>query len=183
MVTPAQRSALTVRDRGCVFPACDRPLAWCDAHHLVSWLDGGLTNLANLALVGRAHHRAVHEGAGGWPAAPMAGSAPPHRSEHTGVPPDGTRQGSIPSHHARRVHGARTTSTTVPGGWTGPDPPQQPPSQVRAWRPNTPGHPARHQHGARSSQVPRAGRAHEANVPDPPPSTQGLAVAVLSQAR
>jgi len=34
VVSPAQRHALTVRDRGCVFPACDRPLAWCDAHHL-----------------------------------------------------------------------------------------------------------------------------------------------------
>ena len=63
-IQPAQRSALTVRDRGCVFPACARPLAWCDAHHLCHWLDGGPTDLANLALVCRAHHRAVHEG--GW---------------------------------------------------------------------------------------------------------------------
>jgi len=60
----AQRSALTVRDRGCVFPDCARPLSWCDAHHLCHWLDGGPTDLANLALVCRAHHRAVHEG--GW---------------------------------------------------------------------------------------------------------------------
>jgi hypothetical protein len=64
VVSPAQRSALAVRDRGCVFPGCDRPLAWCDAHHLVHWLDGGPTDLVNLALLCRAHHRAVHEG--GW---------------------------------------------------------------------------------------------------------------------
>jgi hypothetical protein len=64
VVQPAQRSALTVRDGGCVFPDCDRPLAWCEAHHLLSWLDGGPTDLANLALLCRAHHRAVHEG--GW---------------------------------------------------------------------------------------------------------------------
>jgi len=64
VVTPAQRSALAVRDGGGVFPDCQRPLAWCEAHHLVHWLDGGPTDLANLALVCRAYHRAVHEG--GW---------------------------------------------------------------------------------------------------------------------
>jgi hypothetical protein len=64
VVQPAQRSALAVRDGGCVFPDCDRPLAWCDAHHLWHWVDGGPTDLANLALLCRAHHRAVHEG--GW---------------------------------------------------------------------------------------------------------------------
>jgi hypothetical protein len=64
VVTPAQRAALAVRDGGCVFPDCARPLAWCEGHHLVHWLDGGPTDLDNLALLCRAHHRAVHEG--GW---------------------------------------------------------------------------------------------------------------------
>jgi len=64
VIQPAQRHALAVRDRGCVFPACDRPLSWCDAHHLWHWIDGGPTNLNNLALLCRAHHRIVHEG--GW---------------------------------------------------------------------------------------------------------------------
>jgi hypothetical protein len=64
VVQPAQRAALAGRDGGCVFPGCDRPLAWCDAHHLHHWVDGGPTDLANLALLCRAHHREVHEG--GW---------------------------------------------------------------------------------------------------------------------
>ncbi|HEU4398226.1 MAG TPA: DUF222 domain-containing protein [Actinomycetota bacterium] len=64
VVTAAQRAALAVRDGGCAFPGCDRPVAWCDAHHLRHWLHGGPTDLANLALLCRAHHRAVHEG--GW---------------------------------------------------------------------------------------------------------------------
>jgi hypothetical protein len=64
VITPAQRAALAVRDGGCVVPDCDRPLAWCEGHHLLHWLDGGPTDLANLALVCRAHHRALHEG--GW---------------------------------------------------------------------------------------------------------------------
>jgi HNH endonuclease len=64
VVTAAQRVALVVRDRGCAFSGCDRPPAWCEAHHLVHWLHGGPTDLANLALLCRGHHRAVHEG--GW---------------------------------------------------------------------------------------------------------------------
>jgi hypothetical protein len=62
VVTPAQRTALAVRDGGCRFPGCSRPLGWCDAHHLWHWVDGGPTDLTNLVLLCRAHHRAVHEG-------------------------------------------------------------------------------------------------------------------------
>jgi hypothetical protein len=64
VITGAQRAALAVRDGGGVFPDCDRPLAWCEGHHLVHWLEGGPADLANLALLCRAQHRAVHEG--GW---------------------------------------------------------------------------------------------------------------------
>jgi hypothetical protein len=82
VVSAAQRTALAVRDGGCGFPDCDRPLAWCEAHHLQHWLHGGPTDLANLALVCRAHHRAVHEG--GWqltrgPDGRLT-TTPPHRS-------------------------------------------------------------------------------------------------------
>jgi hypothetical protein len=81
VVQPGQRIALAVRDGGCVFPACDRPLAWCEAHHLWHWLHGGPTDLDNLVLLCRAHHRAVHEG--GWrlthqPDGQLT-ATPPHR--------------------------------------------------------------------------------------------------------
>jgi HNH endonuclease len=81
VVSAAQRAALVVRDGGWVLAGCDRPPAWCEAHHLVHWLHGGPTDLANLALVCRAHHRAVHEG--GWrlhrdPDGRLA-ATPPHR--------------------------------------------------------------------------------------------------------
>ena len=33
--------ALCLRGRGCTFPGCSRPPAWCDAHHGVHWCDGG----------------------------------------------------------------------------------------------------------------------------------------------
>jgi len=75
VVSAAQRAALAVRDGGCRFPGCDRPPAWCEAHHLRHWLHGGATDLANLVLLCRAHHRAVHEGG--------QRLHPPHRQQPT----------------------------------------------------------------------------------------------------
>jgi hypothetical protein len=81
VVSAAQRAALVVRDGGCAFPGCQRPPAWCEAHHLRHWLHGGPTDLANLALLCRAHHRAVHED--GWRLARgpdgRLTATPPHR--------------------------------------------------------------------------------------------------------
>lgn len=62
VVPPSMRRAVIVRDRRCRFPGCDRPHAWCDAHHVVHWADGGPTALANLLLLCRRHHRMVHWG-------------------------------------------------------------------------------------------------------------------------
>jgi hypothetical protein len=61
-IPAAIRTALLVRDGGCVFPTCDKPPQWSDAHHLTHWADGGPTSLENLALLCRRHHRLVHEG-------------------------------------------------------------------------------------------------------------------------
>ncbi|HSS61065.1 MAG TPA: DUF222 domain-containing protein, partial [Candidatus Limnocylindrales bacterium] len=64
VVGPALRKALVIRHRHCRWPGCERPASWCDAHHLVHWIDDGLTDLDNLVLLCRRHHRMVHEG--GW---------------------------------------------------------------------------------------------------------------------
>jgi len=58
------RRALRARDRGCVWPGCDRPASWTQAHHLVHWGRDGATDLANLVLLCYRHHFRVHEG--GW---------------------------------------------------------------------------------------------------------------------
>lgn len=50
------RSALTVRDRGCAFPSCDRAPRDCDAHHLIPWWDQGETAISNGVLLCRHHH-------------------------------------------------------------------------------------------------------------------------------
>ncbi len=62
VVPPRLRRLLSVRDGGCRFPGCDRPLTWCDAHHVLPWSHGGRTDQDNLVMLCRRHHRAVHEG-------------------------------------------------------------------------------------------------------------------------
>src|ERR1700737_2909448 len=58
------RRALRVRDKGCRFPGCDRPVNWTSPHHIIAWSKGGPSDLANELLVCYYHHFLVHEG--GW---------------------------------------------------------------------------------------------------------------------
>jgi len=61
----AMRRALDIRDAGCVFPGCDAPTGWCDAHHVVEYdADDGETVIDNLALLCRHHHGIIHRT--GW---------------------------------------------------------------------------------------------------------------------
>ena len=81
----AQRRALVVRDRGCVVPGCERPPAWCDAHHVPEWEHGGRTDLDAMALLCRHHHGRVH---GGHITVEMVGGHPEvRRSDGTLIPP------------------------------------------------------------------------------------------------
>jgi hypothetical protein len=59
-VSPAQRRALEARVRGCRFPGCpaDR---WLKAHHIQHWGRQGPTDLDNLVLLCRHHHKVVHD--------------------------------------------------------------------------------------------------------------------------
>ncbi len=51
VISPAQRRALNVRDKGCRWPGCDRPASCTSGHHIVHWTKGGSTDLDNLALL------------------------------------------------------------------------------------------------------------------------------------
>src|SRR5205809_2340014 len=64
VISVPQRKALNVRDRGCVWPGCDRSASWTSGHHLVHWIHDGTGDLPNLALLCYRHHWNVHEG--GW---------------------------------------------------------------------------------------------------------------------
>jgi hypothetical protein len=60
LFTRAQIRALHIRDGGCSYPRCSKPAGWTDAHHLIHWIDGGPTDLANAALLCSYHHHIVH---------------------------------------------------------------------------------------------------------------------------
>jgi hypothetical protein len=59
LVTPAIRTALTLRDGGCAFPGCQTRPAICEAHHIRPWWDGGETSMSNLVLLCHHHHGLV----------------------------------------------------------------------------------------------------------------------------
>jgi hypothetical protein len=61
-----QRIVLHAKDRGCSFPACDRPGYLTEAHHLHEWSEGGPTDITNLTFVCHAHHRLIGTGEHQW---------------------------------------------------------------------------------------------------------------------
>jgi len=54
--------AITLRDRGCTWPGCDRPAGWCDRHHLTHWVNDGPTSYENGCLLCPHHHAEIHRG-------------------------------------------------------------------------------------------------------------------------
>ncbi len=59
LATTAQRTALALRDGGCVIPGCGRPPSECQTHHVTDWAHGGRTDLDSLASLCWVHHRQV----------------------------------------------------------------------------------------------------------------------------
>ena len=66
-----QKLVMAVRDGGCLWPGCDRPPAYCEAHHGEHWTDGGATDCASGVLLCRYHHLYLHNA--GWRIEPQAG--------------------------------------------------------------------------------------------------------------
>ncbi|MEY9888636.1 hypothetical protein ABIA35_001884 [Catenulispora sp. MAP12-49] len=61
LATRAQYEAMAVRDGGCTAPGCGRPPRECDAHHDIPWAAGGHTDLDQMRLLCRRHHRELHD--------------------------------------------------------------------------------------------------------------------------
>ena len=79
LFTWRQRVALAARDGGCIFPGCDRPPSWCEAHHIDFWArDDGTTDIARGVLLCRHHHMLMHNN--GW-------EIDEHAGEHQFIPP------------------------------------------------------------------------------------------------
>jgi Domain of unknown function (DUF222) len=62
LVPPHLRRAVVARDRHRVFAGCGAPHHWCEVHHLLEWIFGGETGLANSGLLCERHHTKVHHG-------------------------------------------------------------------------------------------------------------------------
>ena len=114
------RRALQRRDRGrCRFPGCCAR-RFVDAHHIWHWADGGPTDLDNLVLLCRFHHRLVHEagyairvnGPGDFTfLRPDASEVPAHVQPVTGTP-DAVEE-------TNRRLGLNITDTTGIPDWDG----------------------------------------------------------------
>jgi Domain of unknown function (DUF222) len=50
------RRGVLLRDKGCAWPRCGRPAAWCDTHHLKHKADGGETSVGECVLLCQFHH-------------------------------------------------------------------------------------------------------------------------------
>lgn len=61
LFSKAQRTAMALRDRGCIAEGCDRPPHQCHAHHLDPWAAGGSTDLDSGGLLCGHHHRRAHD--------------------------------------------------------------------------------------------------------------------------
>ncbi|MGI8867541.1 MAG: HNH endonuclease signature motif containing protein [Mycobacteriales bacterium] len=59
-VTAAQRRAVISRNKHCALPGCRQPARRCDVHHIISWMDGGPTDINNLALLCKWHDIVIH---------------------------------------------------------------------------------------------------------------------------
>ncbi|MGB3911036.1 MAG: DUF222 domain-containing protein [Pseudolysinimonas sp.] len=60
-----QRVALAIRDGGCLWPGCERPPSWCEAHHIDHYVrDQGRTDLERGVLLCKHHHLKLHNE--GW---------------------------------------------------------------------------------------------------------------------
>ena len=98
LASRAQRRALAARDGGCCFPGCTRPASWCQVHHVISWLDGGPTDLDNLVLLCGYHHRCFERL--GWTVRMAHGAPewiPPPWIDPTGTPRRNT------AHHLPKI--------------------------------------------------------------------------------
>lgn len=61
LFNPAQRLAMSVRDRTCRAEGCDIPADWCEAHHLQPWEQGGRTDIGDGVLLCSHHHHRIHD--------------------------------------------------------------------------------------------------------------------------
>lgn len=96
LATPDQKHALALRDGGCIFPGCDAPPNWCDAHHQPGWQQGGTSDIESMFLGCRHHHVVTHRA--GW----IVEENPDRPQEWIWTTPSGRRLNSERQHRRPR---------------------------------------------------------------------------------
>jgi hypothetical protein len=114
-----QREVLAARDGGCLWPGCDRPPAFTEAHHTRHWKrDRGRTDVGDGCLLCRFHHLQLHNN--GWEIERRADTA--GESRFWLIPPPGVDRGRTPIplesksallQHLRRREGARSVGAST----------------------------------------------------------------------
>jgi hypothetical protein len=121
LASPGQRRALAARDGGCCFPGCTRPAAWTEAHHIIAWLDGGLTDLDNsvcsaVFIIGSSRNA---DGGSRCPTATRSGSRPAgsiRTRNHEETPPTISPTSTDRSASRRHDHRCTPKQSTNPDG-------------------------------------------------------------------
>ncbi|AGZ49982.1 HNH endonuclease signature motif containing protein [Mycobacterium kansasii] len=62
LASPGQRIVLYANDRGCSAPGCDVPGYRCEVHHVREWATTGRTDIDQLTLACRPHHKLLDSG-------------------------------------------------------------------------------------------------------------------------
>lgn len=105
--TSAQWTAIRAIYNTCAWNNCDRPLSWCQLHHITEWRHGGATDLNNLVPLCTHHHHQVHEGQWSVKLKSTSNATPDRTLEM--YKPDGTLHAT--AHPTRIPPQAQTTHT------------------------------------------------------------------------
>jgi 5-methylcytosine-specific restriction endonuclease McrA len=120
-IPPALRRAVQHRDRSCRFPGCHVSVG--QGHHVRHWAQGGPTTLANLVLLCRRHHRAVHEEGyqvARWPDGTLRFRRPDGRSLPAVPPPAAALADPVTALRARHAsQGLHLHARTACPTWLG----------------------------------------------------------------
>ena len=95
------RHILAHRDQTCGFPGCDSPPIWLDQHHVIGWIEGGVTDPTNIRGTCRFHHHLHHDH--NWDLDPPDPDDPSAPGDYRVTRPDGSPFDPTPRWRARQT--------------------------------------------------------------------------------
>ncbi|MCK0519186.1 HNH endonuclease signature motif containing protein [Williamsia sp. DF01-3] len=105
-----QRMALFAKDRGCTSPGCRNPISWSEIHHTTAWVDGGRTDIDELAPACIPHHAMIGPGEDQWQTIMLRDG--PDAGRVAWIPPK-----YIDPDQQPRINRAHHTDHTIEAAW------------------------------------------------------------------